>query len=145
MAAAVRLPDEGLSPAGEDALPRLSHAWSAPSPARQEASKAKRTWLRTLLMHGFHFLVALVVGRSIRDTQCGCKVGRPGGAPEGRACAVEGNSRAHRPGVALLPGGGTRRGGSLLDRPAPRLPARSMQPLCSLRSWSHAKLHGGCS
>ncbi|RMZ52939.1 hypothetical protein APUTEX25_001058, partial [Auxenochlorella protothecoides] len=40
----------------------------------EESSKAKRTALRTFLMHGFHFLVALVVGRSIRDTQCGFKL-----------------------------------------------------------------------
>lgn len=40
----------------------------------QEAAMAKRTWVRNILMHGFHSLVTLVVGNTIRDTQCGFKV-----------------------------------------------------------------------
>jgi dolichyl-phosphate beta-glucosyltransferase len=40
----------------------------------QDAALAKRTWIRNFLMHGFHFLVTLVVGGTIRDTQCGFKV-----------------------------------------------------------------------
>lgn len=40
----------------------------------QEAALAKRTWVRNILMHGFHALVTLVVGNAIRDTQCGFKV-----------------------------------------------------------------------
>ena len=40
----------------------------------QESSMAKRTWVRNVLMHGFHFLVTMVVGNIIKDTQCGFKV-----------------------------------------------------------------------
>ena len=42
----------------------------------QDAAMAQRTWVRNVLMHGFHALVTLVVGRAIRDTQCGFKVGQ---------------------------------------------------------------------
>lgn len=35
---------------------------------------AKRHWCRNLLMHGFHFLVLLVAGPGVKDTQCGFKV-----------------------------------------------------------------------
>lgn len=40
----------------------------------QNAAMAKRTALRNVLMHGFHALVTLVIGNSIRDTQCGFKL-----------------------------------------------------------------------
>ena len=40
----------------------------------QETAMAHRTWLRNILMHGFHALVTLVVGNTIRDTQCGFKL-----------------------------------------------------------------------
>ena len=56
-------------------LDRMWHQQAHQHPHHgQEKSKAKRTWLRTFLMHGFHFLVGLVVGHQIRDTQCGFKV-----------------------------------------------------------------------
>ena len=42
----------------------------------QESAMSKRTWIRNILMHGFHGLVMLVVGNTIRDTQCGFKVRR---------------------------------------------------------------------
>lgn len=35
---------------------------------------AQRHWFRNLLMHGFHFLVTLVAGPGVKDTQCGYKV-----------------------------------------------------------------------
>lgn len=35
---------------------------------------AKRHWLRNFMMHGFHFLVLLVAGPGVKDTQCGFKV-----------------------------------------------------------------------
>ena len=38
------------------------------------ASQAKRSLLRTLLMHAFHLFVDLLVGSTIRDTQCGFKL-----------------------------------------------------------------------
>jgi len=40
----------------------------------QESAMAQRTWIRNILMHGFHALVTLVVGNAIRDTQCGFKL-----------------------------------------------------------------------
>jgi glycosyltransferase involved in cell wall biosynthesis len=40
----------------------------------QEMASAKRSPLRNFLMHGFHFLVMMVVGNEIRDTQCGFKL-----------------------------------------------------------------------
>lgn len=40
----------------------------------QDKAMAKRTALRNFLMHGFHALVTLVVGNTIRDTQCGFKL-----------------------------------------------------------------------
>jgi len=35
---------------------------------------ASRSIFRTILMHGFHFLVWLFAVREIRDTQCGFKL-----------------------------------------------------------------------
>ena len=35
---------------------------------------AHRSWHRNLLMHGFHFVVLLVAGGAVKDTQCGFKV-----------------------------------------------------------------------
>lgn len=40
----------------------------------QDNAMAKRTAVRNFLMHGFHALVTLVVGNTIRDTQCGFKL-----------------------------------------------------------------------
>jgi len=40
----------------------------------EKDSIATRSWVRTVLMHGFHFLVTLLCTRSIRDTQCGFKL-----------------------------------------------------------------------
>jgi dolichyl-phosphate beta-glucosyltransferase len=40
----------------------------------QDRAMAKRTAVRNFLMHGFHALVTLVVGNTIRDTQCGFKL-----------------------------------------------------------------------
>lgn len=40
----------------------------------QEMASAKRSPIRNFLMHGFHFLVMIVVGNEIRDTQCGFKL-----------------------------------------------------------------------
>jgi len=39
-----------------------------------ESSTVSRAWYRTVLMHGFHFLVSSLCVRSIRDTQCGFKL-----------------------------------------------------------------------
>lgn len=40
----------------------------------QEEAIATRSHFRTMLMHGFHFLVWLFAVRGIRDTQCGFKL-----------------------------------------------------------------------
>lgn len=40
----------------------------------QEASIAQRSYFRTLLMYGFHFLVWFLCVRGVRDTQCGFKL-----------------------------------------------------------------------
>uniref|UniRef100_A0A0G4F2L9 dolichyl-phosphate beta-glucosyltransferase n=1 Tax=Chromera velia CCMP2878 TaxID=1169474 RepID=A0A0G4F2L9_9ALVE len=37
-------------------------------------SEAQRKWYRTILMWGFHGLVRLMVGGSVKDTQCGFKL-----------------------------------------------------------------------
>ena len=38
---------------------------------------AHRSWHRNLLMYGFHFVVLLVAGSAVKDTQCGFKVRAP--------------------------------------------------------------------
>lgn len=40
----------------------------------EEDAIASRSFFRTILMHGFHFLVWLFAVRGIRDTQCGFKL-----------------------------------------------------------------------
>eukprot|EP01024_Parvocaulis_polyphysoides_P070489 TRINITY_DN869_c1_g2_i3.p1 TRINITY_DN869_c1_g2~~TRINITY_DN869_c1_g2_i3.p1 ORF type:complete len:322 (-),score=46.28 TRINITY_DN869_c1_g2_i3:377-1342(-) len=40
----------------------------------QSDAVAQRTAVRNFLMHGFHLLVMMVVGKKIRDTQCGFKL-----------------------------------------------------------------------
>ncbi len=40
----------------------------------EEEATAQRSIFRTVLMHGFHFLVWLFAVRKIRDTQCGFKL-----------------------------------------------------------------------
>ncbi|XP_048388364.1 dolichyl-phosphate beta-glucosyltransferase isoform X2 [Stegostoma tigrinum] len=40
----------------------------------EKATIAKRSYFRTLLMYGFHFLVWFLCVRGIRDTQCGFKL-----------------------------------------------------------------------
>lgn len=40
----------------------------------EDEAAATRKWYRTVLMHGFHFAVATLCVRSIRDTQCGFKL-----------------------------------------------------------------------
>ena len=40
----------------------------------EEDSVAKRTFVRTLLMRGFHMLVKIMVTSNIKDTQCGFKL-----------------------------------------------------------------------
>ena len=47
----------------------------------QNEAIATRTFLRNIMMHGFHSLVTLVVGNTIRDTQCGFKVSAPSFLP----------------------------------------------------------------
>lgn len=34
----------------------------------------QRNWFRNVLMYGFHFLVAVLAVRGVRDTQCGFKL-----------------------------------------------------------------------
>jgi dolichyl-phosphate beta-glucosyltransferase len=52
------------------------HGFVAGSRAHLESTEAvtKREWYRNMMMHGFHFLVTLVAGNRMRDTQCGFKV-----------------------------------------------------------------------
>lgn len=40
----------------------------------EEDAIASRSFFRTILMHGFHFLVWLFAVRGVRDTQCGFKL-----------------------------------------------------------------------
>jgi dolichyl-phosphate beta-glucosyltransferase len=40
----------------------------------EEESIAKRTFVRTLLMHGFHMFVSVFVTDQVKDTQCGFKL-----------------------------------------------------------------------
>jgi len=40
----------------------------------EQHSVATRSWIRTVLMRGFHVLVMLLATRKIRDTQCGFKL-----------------------------------------------------------------------
>lgn len=40
----------------------------------EKAALARRSFYRNILTHGFHFLVAFVVGNRIKDTQCGFKL-----------------------------------------------------------------------
>jgi len=40
----------------------------------QEKAVAKRKWYRNILMYGFHFLVAVLCVKNVRDTQCGFKL-----------------------------------------------------------------------
>lgn len=40
----------------------------------EKEAVAKRTFFRTILMYGFHFVVWLFAVRGIRDTQCGFKL-----------------------------------------------------------------------
>ncbi|GMH44075.1 hypothetical protein BSKO_12009 [Bryopsis sp. KO-2023] len=40
----------------------------------EKAALARRAFHRNVLTHGFHFLVAFVVGKRIKDTQCGFKL-----------------------------------------------------------------------
>lgn len=52
----------------------------------------QREWYRQVLMHGFHFLVTLVAGKRIRDTQCGFKVRCPATAWQ-TCCLLQGACR----------------------------------------------------
>lgn len=40
----------------------------------EEQAVAQRSFLRTVLMYGFHLAVAILCVRGIRDTQCGFKL-----------------------------------------------------------------------
>lgn len=53
-----------------------AHGMVVGSRAYLEHTKAvaQRHWFRNFLMHGFHFLVTLVAGPGVKDTQCGYKV-----------------------------------------------------------------------
>ena len=42
----------------------------------EQQAMAKRNRLRNFLTKGFHFLVLLVAGGAVRDTQCGFKVSK---------------------------------------------------------------------
>lgn len=64
----------GLSVGGRPALGAAAGFVLGSRAHLQEAAIAQRTWVRNVLMHGFHFLVTLVVGPAIRDTQCGFKL-----------------------------------------------------------------------
>lgn len=59
---------EGMSPSEKVGM-------AVGSRAHLEAEAiAHRSWHRNLLMHGFHFVVLLVAGSAVKDTQCGFKV-----------------------------------------------------------------------
>lgn len=40
----------------------------------ESESVATRSFVRTVLMYGFHMLVVILVSRKIKDTQCGFKL-----------------------------------------------------------------------
>ena len=81
----------------------------------EKQAMAKRNRLRNFLTKGFHFLVMLVAGGAVRDTQCGFKVseGRARGASSwdvaasacaGQArCLVEGPGLSAATSVAAVP------------------------------------------
>ncbi|XP_017029491.1 dolichyl-phosphate beta-glucosyltransferase [Drosophila kikkawai] len=64
----------------EEALKQLAPEWQEDGIAigsrahLENDAIATRSFFRTILMHGFHFLVWLFAVRSIRDTQCGFKL-----------------------------------------------------------------------
>ncbi|CAK0784015.1 hypothetical protein CVIRNUC_007218 [Coccomyxa viridis] len=59
---------EGMSPSEKVGM-------AVGSRAHLEAEAiAHRSWHRNLLMHGFHFVVLLVAGSAVKDTQCGFKL-----------------------------------------------------------------------
>lgn len=71
----------GAEEAGKD-IPPVKRVDGAGGAALAVGSRAhleavtisRRAWYRNFLMHGFHFVVLLVAGGAIKDTQCGFKV-----------------------------------------------------------------------
>ncbi len=63
----------------------------------EKQAMAKRNRLRNFLTKGFHFLVLLVAGGAVRDTQCGFKVsqGQAGGACSWGVAATKCAGQAH--------------------------------------------------
>ena len=63
----------------------------------EKQAMAKRNRLRNFLTKGFHFLVLLVAGGAVRDTQCGFKVsqGHAGGAWSWGVAALRCAGQAH--------------------------------------------------
>ncbi|KAF4677491.1 dolichyl-phosphate beta-glucosyltransferase [Perkinsus chesapeaki] len=57
-----------------DRDPNISVAFGSRDHLRATDAVAKRSPLRNVFMGGFHFVVWLIVGTSIRDTQCGFKL-----------------------------------------------------------------------
>ncbi|CAM9286513.1 unnamed protein product, partial [Ectocarpus fasciculatus] len=58
-----------------DALGSENQGFTVGSRAHMEAdSVAARSFIRTVLMYGFHMLVVILVSRKIKDTQCGFKL-----------------------------------------------------------------------
>ena len=99
------------------------------------AAVTQREWYRQALMHGFHFLVTLVAGKRVRDTQCGFKVRRT------RAPALRPPHRmptpAHPPTAPCA-------------RSSSRAPARaSCSPTCACSAgvsmWSSSTSRTGCA
>ncbi|XP_055837621.1 dolichyl-phosphate beta-glucosyltransferase [Episyrphus balteatus] len=64
----------------EESLKSITTDWTANAVIvgsrahMEDEAIATRTFFRTFLMHGFHFLVWLFAVKSIRDTQCGFKL-----------------------------------------------------------------------
>ncbi|XP_055917400.1 dolichyl-phosphate beta-glucosyltransferase [Eupeodes corollae] len=64
----------------EDSLKSITTDWNVNAVIvgsrahMEDEAIATRTFFRTFLMHGFHFLVWLFAVKSIRDTQCGFKL-----------------------------------------------------------------------
>ncbi|BDA51359.1 Dolichyl-phosphate beta-glucosyltransferase [Coccomyxa sp. Obi] len=80
-AALATISGEGAEEKGRD-TPLVKRVDGAGGAAMAVGSRAhleavaisRRAWYRNFLMHGFHFVVLLVAGGAIKDTQCGFKL-----------------------------------------------------------------------
>lgn len=64
----------------QESMQKITNSWNTDAIVigsrahLEEESTAKRSFFRTILMHGFHMLVWIFAVKKIRDTQCGFKL-----------------------------------------------------------------------